>query len=68
MSMKLSAESVEDFYNRRLRDKKPLTDEECASITKGILMGLSYLHDEKNIIHRDIKTQNVLITNEKDLS
>ena len=35
---------------------------------KGILSGLTYLHDEKNLIHRDIKTSNILISSYSELS
>lgn len=35
---------------------------------KGVLSGLTYLHDEKNLIHRDFKTSNILIGSYNDLS
>jgi serine/threonine protein kinase len=62
ISMKLSCETVDEYYKRRIKDGNPLTDEECSKIAKGILQGLAYIHTEKNIIHRDIKPLNVLIT------
>jgi serine/threonine protein kinase len=45
-----------------------LTEDEVASIMKGVLQGLSYLHDTVNVIHRDIKPENMLIGNYTDLS
>jgi serine/threonine protein kinase len=35
---------------------------------KGIFNGLMYLHDEKNVVHRDFKPGNVLIGSYRDLS
>lgn len=36
MSMKLTKESLSEFSKRRQEEGKPLSDEECASIMKGI--------------------------------
>ncbi|XP_071352079.1 serine/threonine-protein kinase TAO1 [Trachinotus anak] len=41
--------------------KKPLQEVEIAAITHGALQGLAYLHSQ-NMIHRDIKAGNVLLT------
>lgn len=35
---------------------------------KGIFNGLRYLHDEKNVIHRDMKLANVVLGSYNDLS
>lgn len=37
LSMKLLHESVEDFHLRRIQENKPLMDEECAALSRGIL-------------------------------
>ena len=55
LSMKLSKESLADLAKRRRTEQKPLSEEESAMIMKGVFSGLAYLHEEKNIIHRDIK-------------
>jgi serine/threonine protein kinase len=34
----------------------------------GIFKALKYLHDDLNVIHRDIKPQNIVITDYDDLS
>uniref|UniRef100_A0AAY4EW56 non-specific serine/threonine protein kinase n=1 Tax=Denticeps clupeoides TaxID=299321 RepID=A0AAY4EW56_9TELE len=41
--------------------KKPLQEVEIAAITHGALQGLAYLHSH-NMIHRDIKAGNILLT------
>lgn len=46
---------------------RSLTKKEKISITKDILRGLAYIHNRKphNLIHRDIKPTNILLTNSK---
>ncbi len=67
MAMKLGKESLEQYANKRRMQGKPLSELEVSQIVKGVLEGLAYL-DEKNIIHRDIKLQNILIGSYTDLS
>jgi len=43
-------------------------EEECAIIVKGILQGLYYTHDEYELIHRDIKPDNILFKHKGDLN
>lgn len=43
-----------------VREEGPLTTEEAINFARQILDGLAAIHDE-NIIHRDVKPQNVLI-------
>lgn len=45
---------------KRICEKKPMTYLEIIDIAKQICRGLRYAH-EKNVIHRDIKPQNILI-------
>lgn len=67
MTMKLCSKSVSDYQEYRIKEeRRPFSDEECAAIARGILSGLAYMHDEMNIIHRDMKTQNVMIPDEED--
>lgn len=42
---------------------KPLTEPQIAFVTRGVCNALEFLHDH-NIIHRDLKAGNVLLTSE----
>jgi len=70
MALKLEAglENLQTFADRRRSSGKPLKESECASIVRGILQALKYLHDDKNLIHRDVQPQNVLLFDYDDLS
>lgn len=47
--------------------KQPeLTDEECAKVIKGILLGVKHIHSQ-DFVHRDLKPSNVVIDNLQDL-
>ena len=46
--------TLQHFIHKRWKRKNPITEDEAATITIGILEGLSYLHSEKKV-HRDIK-------------
>jgi serine/threonine protein kinase len=43
-----------------------LNESECKYYITGIIDGLKYMHDNK-FIHRDIKLENILVKNEKDI-
>lgn len=50
-----------------LKKDGKLSDTEAATIMKCVLSAVSYIHD-KGIIHRDMKTANILIKESHDLS
>lgn len=47
--------------------KKPLSEAQISLIARDTLAALEYLHDTLNIIHRDIKAANLLLTDEGKL-
>lgn len=51
--------------NDLIRSRK-LNDNECSCIMRQILCGIAYIH-KKDIIHRDIKPQNILMVSFKSL-
>ena len=42
--------------------EKPLTEKQIAYIAKHTIDALKYLHETQNVIHRDLKAGNILLT------
>jgi len=55
----LEGGSLGQFLNSK--EGKNLSDMKASKIMKGILSALSYIH-EKGIIHRDLKTANIIVS------
>ena len=58
-----SAGSVTDLVKEMKEKGERLSEDIISYILREVLAGLSYLHSV-NILHRDVKGQNVLLTNE----
>lgn len=58
----LKSDIINNFYNDN--NQTLYSEEECSSIVKCILEGISYLH-HNNIIHRDIKPDNLMLYSSK---
>ena len=58
--------TLQDLMKSRRKEGKPLSDEECSKIVKGIFEGLNHIH-KKDYVHRDIKPNNIVIGNVKNL-
>lgn len=55
--------SMEDQINKQKEKGEPFADELLLSWIRQTANSFKYLHD-KGMIHRDIKTDNILLTNE----
>lgn len=62
MQMEMGAETLDQLAQRR-----SLFEDDCAIIMRGILSALAYLHDVSNIIHCDVKPENIVFCNYDDL-
>lgn len=45
----------------------PIPEEKCKKYFREMMLGVEYLHNVKSVVHRDIKPQNLLITDEDQL-
>jgi len=52
--------TLADLIKKRNEENKPLSEDECALLIKGILQGLKHIH-YLDYIHRDLKPTNVVI-------
>ena len=59
--------SLSGILKSKFTKKEKLTDIEASSLMRGILRGTAYIH-QKDIMHRDMKPQNMLIKDLDDMS
>lgn len=58
--------TLSELLKRRNQESQPFTEEECAKIIKGILMGLKHIH-QYDFVHRDLKPSNIVIADSNNL-
>lgn len=63
MEMELGKESLKHY-----RKRAQMTELQCSRVMKGVFEALRHLHDEENVIHRDIKPDNIILTDYEDLT
>jgi calcium-dependent protein kinase len=68
ITMDLAKVNLKDYVDKRRDGNKPLNEDECALVMTGLLRGIQYLHDEHNLIHRDLKPGNIMLDSDHDLS
>ena len=61
MEMKLVKENLAVYADRMRLADSPLSEAHCALVIKGVLQGLEYIHEQKNLMHRDLKPDNILL-------
>jgi serine/threonine protein kinase len=59
--------SLWSYIKAKFQKKKKFSDQEASDLMRGILAAVSYIH-ERNIMHRDLKPQNILVDDVNDLS
>ena len=61
----MNQSNLEDFKSNLLKHNKRLDVAQLAQVTFDLLMGMAFLHN-RNIIHRDISANNVLVSVDED--
>lgn len=59
--------SLKQYIKQNNADKVKIPDNDVAHIMRNIIKAVTYIH-ERGIIHRDLKTANILIDDINDLS
>lgn len=55
-----------DSLVSRIQNRKTFTENEASYIIKQVLLAINYMH-QQNIMHRDLKPQNLLLENKETL-